>query len=130
MRMRSLCSLELMLFLLLLRLPLALFCLMRSLPRNRDRAFPRLSVASFAALPPVANPVVLQRARLLTVLARPRSPASAYGQKDGLAGAMKVYNPMAALAKGPMLDGGQKLVGWVGYHVVKARTNVPHYLPH
>ena len=56
--------------------------------------------------------------------------ASAYGQKDGLAGAMKTYNPMAAMASGPMLDGGQKLVGWAGYHQVKANTRIPHYLPH
>ena len=54
---------------------------------------------------------------------------AAYGAKDGLASAMKTYNPMAMSASGPMLD-GQKLVGWVGYHHMTQNAKVPHYLPH
>lgn len=55
---------------------------------------------------------------------------ASYGQTDGLAAAMKTSNPMAALAHGPMLPKGEKLVGWAGYHTVNANTRIPHYLPH
>lgn len=55
---------------------------------------------------------------------------ASYGQVDGLAAAMKTGNPMAALASGPLLPKGEKLVGWAGYHTVKANSRIPHYLPH
>jgi len=56
---------------------------------------------------------------------------AAYGNADGLAGAMKSLNPLANSAGGPMLD-GQKLVGWPHYHQVSSATTavLPHYLSH
>jgi hypothetical protein len=55
---------------------------------------------------------------------------ASYGQVDGLAAAMRTTDPVAAHATGPLLPRGQKLVGWAGYHTVKANSNIPHYLPH
>jgi hypothetical protein len=54
---------------------------------------------------------------------------ASYGQTDGLAAAMKSYNPVANTAGGPILD-GQKLVAWVGYKHVTGKARIPHYLPH